>query len=119
MFWNEREHRWEKHPECRCDHDPCTCRWLRPLDAEGKSLPAPMWDAMPTWDAMWNALFLIPRGLLFDDLLAALKQLRLDANRLCDRNLGGTYEEDCRRSITAADIVITRADALRKVEEKR
>jgi hypothetical protein len=36
-------------------------------------------------------------------LRAALVRLRQDANRLCDRSLGGTYEEDCRRSIAAAD----------------
>ena len=33
----------------------------------------------------------------------AATALRIDANRLCDRNLGGTYEEDCRRSIAALD----------------
>jgi hypothetical protein len=36
------------------------------------------------------------------DLREALRVLMIDANRLCDRNLGGTYEEDCRRSIEAA-----------------
>lgn len=41
-----------------------------------------------------------------DLLLRALQQLRIDANRLCDRQLGGTYEEDCRRSIAAADAAI-------------
>lgn len=35
-------------------------------------------------------------------LAAALQALLIDANRLCDRNLGGTYEEDCRRSIEQA-----------------
>ena len=35
-------------------------------------------------------------------LAEAMEQLIIDANRLCDRNLGGTYEEDCRRSITVA-----------------
>jgi hypothetical protein len=40
-------------------------------------------------------------------LREALAQLRIDANRLCDRSLGGTYEDDCRRSIAAADAVLT------------
>lgn len=35
-------------------------------------------------------------------LTAALRMLIIDANRLCDRQLGGTYEEDCRRSIAVA-----------------
>ncbi len=37
----------------------------------------------------------------------ALKNLRIDANRLCDRNLGGTYEDDCRRSIAGADAALS------------
>lgn len=32
----------------------------------------------------------------------ALDVLVIDANRLCDRQLGGTYEEDCRRAIAGA-----------------
>lgn len=39
-------------------------------------------------------------------LRQALSQLRIDANRLCDRNLGGTYEEDCRRSLDSAKRVL-------------
>lgn len=39
----------------------------------------------------------------------ALKELRINANRLCDHNQGGTYEEDCRRSIANADAVLSRA----------
>jgi hypothetical protein len=35
-------------------------------------------------------------------LREALERLRIDANRLCDRQLGGTYEDDCRRSIAVA-----------------
>jgi hypothetical protein len=35
-------------------------------------------------------------------LRTALQTLVIDANRLCDRRMGGTYEEDCRRSIIAA-----------------
>ena len=37
----------------------------------------------------------------------ALIDLRINANRLCDRNIGGTYEADCRRSIVEADRVVT------------
>lgn len=44
------------------------------------------------------------------ELLQALKALRVDANRLCDRNLGGTYEDDCRCSIRAADAAIAKAE---------
>lgn len=44
------------------------------------------------------------------DLLDALKTLRIDANRLCDRNLGGTYEDDCRRAIAEADSAIDKAE---------
>ena len=41
-----------------------------------------------------------------DNIREALKELRINANRLCDRNLGGTYEEDCRRSIAKADAAL-------------
>jgi hypothetical protein len=44
------------------------------------------------------------------DLLMALKELRTNANRLCDRYLGGTYEDDCRRSIEVADKAIAEAE---------
>lgn len=37
-----------------------------------------------------------------DALRQALQALIIDANRLCDRQLGGTYEDDCRRSIDKA-----------------
>lgn len=40
-------------------------------------------------------------------LEAAARRLRVDANRLCDRNLGGSYEADCRRSIAGLDAVLT------------
>ena len=40
---------------------------------------------------------------------AALRDLMQNANRLCDRNLGGTYEDDCRRSIAAARALLTEA----------
>ena len=43
-------------------------------------------------------------------LLAALKTLRIDANRLCDRQLGGTYEDDCRAAIAVADEAIAKAE---------
>lgn len=42
----------------------------------------------------------------------ALRELRISSNRLCDRQEGGTYEDDCRRSIAEADAVLLRlADA--------
>jgi hypothetical protein len=44
------------------------------------------------------------------ELLAALKTLVIDANRLCDRNLGGTYEADCRRAIADARTAIAIAE---------
>ncbi len=43
------------------------------------------------------------------DLLVALQALRIDANRLCDRQLGGSYEDDCRLAIKNADAAITKA----------
>lgn len=43
-------------------------------------------------------------------LLAALKLLRIDANRLADRNQGGTYEADVRRAIKVADEAIDEAE---------
>lgn len=43
------------------------------------------------------------------ELYRALSDLRQNANRLCDRNLGGTYEDDCRRSIVKADAALRRA----------
>ena len=38
--------------------------------------------------------------------IEALKELRINANRLCDRQLGGTYEEDCRRSLKRAEAAL-------------
>jgi len=43
----------------------------------------------------------------------AATALRIDANRLCDRNLGGTYEEDCRRSIAALDAALAEGEDTR------
>lgn len=43
------------------------------------------------------------------DLIAVLQALTIDSNRLCDRQLGGTYEEDCRQSIANARAVLARA----------
>lgn len=37
---------------------------------------------------------------------AVLKELMQNTNRLCDRQLGGTYEEDARRSIAKAKEVL-------------
>lgn len=37
------------------------------------------------------------------ELYNALNGLRRDANRLCDRQLGGSYEQDCRLAIKVAD----------------
>lgn len=48
-----------------------------------------------------------------ESLLEALKQLRINANRLCDRNLGGTYEDDCRRSLAVAESAIQKAEDAR------
>jgi hypothetical protein len=33
------------------------------------------------------------------EIEALVQALVIDANRLCDRQLGGTYGEDCRRSL--------------------
>lgn len=45
MFWNKALRRWEHHPDCTCHRDPCICANLRPLDRNGKPLPA-IWAAM-------------------------------------------------------------------------
>lgn len=39
-------------------------------------------------------------------IVSVLRELRIDANRLCDRNQGGTYEDDCRRSVAKADAAL-------------
>lgn len=41
------------------------------------------------------------------ELRKALADLRINANRLCDRNQGGTYEEDCRRSLKRAESALS------------
>ena len=46
MRWNEQARHWEKHPDCRCDHDPCYCAWLRPLDGNGRPIPHVIIDGM-------------------------------------------------------------------------
>lgn len=48
-----------------------------------------------------------------DEARALLKTLRGDANRLCDRNLGGTYEEDCRRTLAEVAAFLARTEAPR------
>lgn len=49
------------------------------------------------------------RPALSDETLRqVLEELVIDANRLCDRNQGGTYEDDCRRSIAKARAVLAR-----------
>jgi hypothetical protein len=50
-------------------------------------------------------------------VVAALEELRLNANRLCDRQLGGTYEDDCRRSLQRADEALRAWRALRHQRE--
>ena len=53
--------------------------------------------------ACWNACEGIadPQATI-TALREALKALTIDANRLCDRNTGGSYEDDCRRSLEQA-----------------
>jgi hypothetical protein len=41
-------------------------------------------------------------------LAAAARGLAIDANRLADRNLGGTYEDDVRRSLKIFDAIYRR-----------
>jgi hypothetical protein len=43
---------------------------------------------------------------VYNALVEALQELRINANRLCDRQLGGTYEEDCRRSLKKAEAAL-------------
>lgn len=49
-------------------------------------------------------------------LIATVKQLWIDANRLCDRQLGGTYESDCRLSLKQAEPAIYAIAALLEAE---
>lgn len=51
---------------------------------------------------------------LLRELAEALKLLCGDANRLCDRQLGGTYEEDCRRAIDQARAALARTEEVLK-----
>jgi hypothetical protein len=53
-----------------------------------------------------------PYAALLVEARAALRALTIDANRLCDRALGGTYEEDCRRSVASARSLLTKLEAL-------
>lgn len=54
-----------------------------------------------------------------DRLREALQALRIDANRLRDRQLGGTYEEDCRRSIAHADQALNRSEPIDNAQPDR
>lgn len=45
------------------------------------------------------------------EVAQAARALRRDANRLCDRMLGGTYEADMRRTIAEFDAVLSRLPA--------
>ena len=58
----------------------------------------------------YSVAFILHACHLHEELVAALKQLRIDANRLCDRQLGGTYEDDCRRSLAVAVAVLQKAE---------
>lgn len=46
MWWDQARREWRKHPHCTCDHDPCVCHWLRPLDRFGVPIPSPVIDAL-------------------------------------------------------------------------
>lgn len=38
MFFNLQTRRWEPHPLCTCQRDPCYCPNLPPLDKDGKPI---------------------------------------------------------------------------------
>lgn len=42
MWWDEKGKQWRKHPDCTCERDPCVCRWLDPLDQDGKPIKGTM-----------------------------------------------------------------------------
>lgn len=60
-----------------------------------------------------NAAHIVEACNAHDELVAALKTLRIDANRLADRNLGGTYEDDVRRAIAGADAALSKVSSPR------
>lgn len=118
----------EARVKCKSNGDsPCgacvTC--LTQLVAE---LRATLLDPPPdVQEAVIRKLDLVSRDhqrTVIDGLVEAGKQLRGDANRLCDRNLGGTYEDDCRIAIKNWDTALAQANAAiaeaqPKVEEGR
>lgn len=48
------------------------------------------------------AAFIVKASNAHETLVTALSLLAHTANRLCDRNLGGTYEDDCRVALAKA-----------------
>lgn len=56
MFWNESKARWEPHPDCTCGagtdwtergiNRPCVCRFLNPLDANGRPISYPVMEGL-------------------------------------------------------------------------
>lgn len=49
MWWNEQARRWERHPDCRCNHrldQVCMCHGLRILDDKGRPMSYPVLDGL-------------------------------------------------------------------------
>lgn len=68
---------------------------------------------MVTTDKSFNAEEMRDLGAFFEDVAIKLEDCRTamddliqNANRLCDRSLGGTYEDDCRQSLERARRVL-------------
>jgi hypothetical protein len=86
-------------PYCEYRQSECVCAAAPPTPAEPPAEP------LGSSGYLMTGLATPPPGPGQDRearLEAALRALIIDANRLCDRNLGGTYEADCRGSIRLA-----------------
>lgn len=51
MWYDDRERKWKRHPQCRCTdehlkHSPCYCRGLQMLNAQGEPVSYPALDGL-------------------------------------------------------------------------
>lgn len=94
--------------------DEALAAWDADKDSRVGKLLASMAGRLPGYRADIDAVLAAsrsPRAPLEPDLLEAAKALRIDANRLCDRMLGGSYEADCRLAIKRFDAALAASRA--------